>query len=522
MNHHTQQDEQIKYDHEEAPLRKHNTRLGNRSQRQRYCSSPVPEIPEIERYSVTHGLGDRWEQPVVYPASGRNRSTVNFDDLLRLDDGEFLNDNIVEFYIRYLVEQNPSTAPNVYFFSTFFYNSLNSNPKGKGGVNYASVKKWTAKDDIFSYDFVIVPVNEDAHWYMAMICNLTNLDRKFKSEDSLEDSCSTTGKTNHPTSIVEESKRDSSPQVIINTRDTTRDSPDLRNRYSQLSLTEVSLADTTNSVDEPQQSKPSEFEKSPDNVDLLDVDTIGRLRNTSVFEAGLNEDMEILGKSEALRSRDKSNVINKGTKRRPPGKRNDPNEPIILLLDSLGAPHAKTAKNLKEYVVLEGQDKRGMEIDTGQLPSMNAQHIPLQDNYCDCGLFLLGYVKKFLKDPREFVTKIIGRHTFSPEEWPDMNPKRMRGEIRDLLFKIEKQQSDQRKVDKQARRSAKKQKVAEQAGNMETGSATEEIQSPKRQSVNRDIELNTPVTGDPKALSGNSHPASPQKTTVLFQSETIR
>jgi Ulp1 family protease len=78
------------------------TRSGNRSTRtsarieHNKTSAPVYE----EKFSETHGLGPTWDSPLVYPQTGKKRTTVEYSDLYRLDDGEFLNDNIIEFYIR--------------------------------------------------------------------------------------------------------------------------------------------------------------------------------------------------------------------------------------------------------------------------------------------------------------------------------------------------------------------------------------------------------------------------------------
>ena len=32
------------------------------------------------------------------------------------------------------------------------------------------VKRWTRKVNIFEKDFVVVPINENYHWYLCIIC----------------------------------------------------------------------------------------------------------------------------------------------------------------------------------------------------------------------------------------------------------------------------------------------------------------------------------------------------------------
>lgn len=45
----------------------------------------------------------RWETSLVYPPTGPKREVVDYDDLSRLNSDQFLNDNIVNFYLRYII-----------------------------------------------------------------------------------------------------------------------------------------------------------------------------------------------------------------------------------------------------------------------------------------------------------------------------------------------------------------------------------------------------------------------------------
>lgn len=40
--------------------------------------------------------------PVVYPVEGPRKASVDWIDLERLDEGEFLNDNLISFYLRFV------------------------------------------------------------------------------------------------------------------------------------------------------------------------------------------------------------------------------------------------------------------------------------------------------------------------------------------------------------------------------------------------------------------------------------
>ncbi|KAI0167213.1 hypothetical protein BJ166DRAFT_442776, partial [Pestalotiopsis sp. NC0098] len=218
---------------------------------------------------------------LVFPPQGKGRATVDADDIERLDEGEFLNDNLIIFYLRYLQDklekEKPRVAERIHFHNTFFYDKLKPS-RSSAGINYNGVKSWTSKVDLFTKDFIVVPINEHQHWYVAIIYNPSKLD--------------------------------------------------------------------------PSQKPSQTTEKKHD-------------------------------------------------------RKHDPNQPKIITLDSLGAPHSPACTHLRQYLIAELKDKKGIEIpDPGAL-GMTAKKIPEQQNHCDCGLYLLGYVQHFLDDPDAFVHGLL-------------------------------------------------------------------------------------------------------------------
>lgn len=129
---------------------------------------------------------------------------------------------------------------------------------------------------------------------------------------------------------------------------------------------------------------------------------------------------------------------------------------MIITLDSLGQPHSSTSRNLKDYLVEEGRAKRQLEIDDRDISGMTAKGIPLQDNFCDCGVYLLGYMEKFLQNPRLIANKLLQKELDEDEDWPEMRPSKMRNAIRELLIKLGAEQEAARmaaKKDAAKRRS---------------------------------------------------------------------
>jgi len=65
-----------------------------------------------------------------------------------------------------------NNLPKVYSFSTFFYPKLMS-----GG--HQAVRRWTKQVDLFSFDYILVPVHLGMHWCLAVSCSMLRAVRTF-------------------------------------------------------------------------------------------------------------------------------------------------------------------------------------------------------------------------------------------------------------------------------------------------------------------------------------------------------
>ncbi|KAI0304380.1 hypothetical protein B0F90DRAFT_1246126 [Multifurca ochricompacta] len=96
--------------------------------------------------------------------SGTGSLNITNGDVSRLEQGEFLNDTLIEFGLKLwladLQESNPELASQVHVFSSFFYKKLSTKIPKEG---YNSVRKWTSKFDLFQKKYIIVPINENLH-----------------------------------------------------------------------------------------------------------------------------------------------------------------------------------------------------------------------------------------------------------------------------------------------------------------------------------------------------------------------
>ncbi|XP_007984166.3 sentrin-specific protease 7 isoform X4 [Chlorocebus sabaeus] len=100
--------------------------------------------------SITSNPDEEWQEVrhtgpvqklIVYPPPPTKGGLgVTNEDLECLEEGEFLNDVIIDFYLKMAQRR------------------------------HKRVRTWTRHINIFNKDYIFVPVNESSHWYLAVIC----------------------------------------------------------------------------------------------------------------------------------------------------------------------------------------------------------------------------------------------------------------------------------------------------------------------------------------------------------------
>lgn len=176
---------------------------------------------------------------------------------------------------------------------------MTNNDEGKQS-GYQLVKSWTKKVNLFEKDFLIIPINENLHWYLAIIC--------------------------HPSRIL---------------------------NYSQVD--KIVEYDFTNGT------------QDENVINLLD--------------------------SEASR---------------------------ILIFDSLGltsrGKSTAVINKLRTYLQMEAQDKLNVSSDKSKCTG-HVMKVPQQNNYTDCGCFLLQFVEEFFKGIPEGIVSNMINCSFDFSSW---------------------------------------------------------------------------------------------------------
>ncbi|KAK3378490.1 hypothetical protein B0H63DRAFT_248768 [Podospora didyma] len=391
----------------DAPL-KNNAPITQRSLRTRQMDGRVyaeeeSNATDVVRWSETNtGWESSWKVPLVI-----RRTTVDKDDIQRLDDGQCLNDNLIMYGLRYLFEKYPlrhkDLNSRVYMHNSFFYTKLRS---GRSKINYDGVKSWTAKVDLLAYDYIIVPVNEHYHWWVAIICNPGKLDPDSQG---------------HPADI----------------EDVTEASSKSLQGGTSIDLEITKIVDRTPSKS-PRQMETVEMEQSM-NGSSKPVDAmIG------------DDDVDVIPIASDLQP-SAGKTPKPGKKGSSTARKYSPEDPRIITLDSLDQSHSPTVGILKQYLIAEFADKRNKIISETPQLGMRAVGIPQQDNFSDCGVYLLGYIQEFVKNPDRFVHSLLRRET---PPWK-VNSSELRTTWRDNIFAEQKAYQDEQLAGKKKKRATK-------------------------------------------------------------------
>lgn len=133
--------------------------------------------------SKTEEIEETWDHGIRGPLITKFGIEMLHHDILTLSDGKWLNDKVIDFYLRLIMDQvnGADCKPGeqkIHVFSTFFYSTLSKR-------GYQGVARWAkrAKVDVSKLDYLFVPVNlNQMHWTLAYV---DNVNRRFVYVDSL-------------------------------------------------------------------------------------------------------------------------------------------------------------------------------------------------------------------------------------------------------------------------------------------------------------------------------------------------
>uniref|UniRef100_A0A8C3PR05 Sentrin-specific protease 6 n=1 Tax=Calidris pygmaea TaxID=425635 RepID=A0A8C3PR05_9CHAR len=442
------------------------------------------------------------EKLIVYPPPpAKGGISVTNEDLHCLNEGEFLNDVIIDFYLKYLVLEKlkKEDADRIHVFSSFFYKRLNQRERRSihetsnlsiQQKRHGRVKTWTRHVDIFEKDFIFVPLNEAAHWFLAVIC-FPGLEKpKYEPNPHYHEnaptqikSSSSDGETNTPSPLPNEIDAQNSPSkstakktltkkyntALIDPNTDTEDSESSCFRRSpcrgKVAFKKLNQIDSD--VEEPNtvESACQKLDhRTPDKNGIQgeftsasqSMDGLHKIRlnysEDSADGSKLNED-ELIDFSEDQDNQEDSSddggLVDDNCNSEMGQWHLKPTickQPCILLMDSLRGPsRSNVVKTLREYLEVEWEVRKGnkrsfsKDVMKGSNPK-----VPQQNNFSDCGVYILQYVESFFENPILSFELPMNLTDWFPR--PRMKTKRE--EIRKIILKLQEQQNKEKKGQK--------------------------------------------------------------------------
>lgn len=333
---------------------------------------------------------------VYPPPPAKGGIAINTEDYSCLGEDQFLNDVIIDFYLKYLTLEilSESDQHRTHVFSSYFYKRLTSPhaqaaessvPLSPAAKRHARVQKWTKNVNIFEKDFVVIPINEHAHWFLAIICFPGLVGKVFVNPKNTKDD------DVHKT--VQKSKK----------------LKDIKLQTVTIGSTTITPVTTTIMIDQGDDGSERDEAEGDDEEMEMDSD-----------DDEESEGQENNKKQEAVTVASQKDTVK---------------IPCILIFDSLaGASRSRVVATLRDYLSCEHVAKMGIEKTFSKDTIKGASpKIPQQSNFTDCGLYVLQYVESFFKDPIKDYTLPIK----TLKNWfEEIVVTRKREEISKLLIKL--------------------------------------------------------------------------------------
>ncbi|SPO20083.1 uncharacterized protein UTRI_00478_B [Ustilago trichophora] len=390
------------------------------------------------------------EQILQYPYEGVGAMSINGRDFERLLDGQLLNDIIIEFGLKFMLgeirERDADLADSIYVFNTFFCKILMDEPTVES--SYRKLRRWTSKVDLFSKKYIVVPINEAYHWYLAVIVNpgLMLMDpteeRDSGSEQDKEEVASalTVARitaTPPPIAPAAESARrnviegDARPDqdgLSASLEPGTSPLPPMR------SLIDLPPAPAPMDVDrDSRASTPTKGADGPVDLNrtfIITFDSLGsrhvRLGNKLheyLWREALDKNRltaaqlaKRVQKEEAKRTGQQEGEMRQTRAQDAAQKPSQEDVDDVLMNETNGKDDVEEAAAVQSSVrtvqVLdtrqsaEGVDAETLAKSLPKTPYIDAQ-VPSQPNFCDCGIYLLHYFDRFFHEPEKLLKLVV-------------------------------------------------------------------------------------------------------------------
>ncbi|KAK9097163.1 hypothetical protein Sjap_022660 [Stephania japonica] len=132
---------------------------------------PSQKADDESKVSIPKEINfDKPFEDVIYPKGDPDAVSISMRDVELLQPETFINDTIIDFYIKYLKNNlKPEELRRFHFFNSFFFRKLadmdkNPSSASEGRAAFLRVRKWTRKVNLFEKDYLFIPINFNYLW----------------------------------------------------------------------------------------------------------------------------------------------------------------------------------------------------------------------------------------------------------------------------------------------------------------------------------------------------------------------
>ncbi|WWC86989.1 uncharacterized protein L201_001870 [Kwoniella dendrophila CBS 6074] len=404
--------------------------------------------------------GDKNDLLFPFPPTGRADVNITVGDAQRVESGEFLNDTLLEFGLRRVLGELRDEIKNtVHLFNSFFYERLSDRSKKIDKETghwpgYESVKKWSKGKDIFEKDFIVIPINEHFHWYLAVIYKPGRLikprneggeamdrshrpiSRTIPSEDDKGDASRSTSDVDDVLMVSNSSGRFHGDLDDLDSVYGSRESSPLSEApFEQNNKTPChsnedddvvmdDSADPLDCIEDDDAKKGHELLKGKedmkdvsDGVEKMEINSENGYTSDSVGQGAplstptldafsqQNDNMRIPSPEPVEQPKKKPLS-------RPDAQILDSEHTWIITFDSLGGPHKAVSNQLNMWLKYEAKHKKNIDHELPDAMYWDGR-APAQDNFSDCGLYVVYYVQRLLQAPEQVLRFVERRPPFT-------------------------------------------------------------------------------------------------------------
>lgn len=112
-------------------------------------------------------------EALFYYPKGAGGIRIDKEDVKLLEPNNLLNDALINFYLKYLQNEilDDFQRYQSHIFDTYFMEKLiKVTNDGKNPEKLEQMKGWWKNVQLSDKDFIVVPINLDDHWFVAVLC----------------------------------------------------------------------------------------------------------------------------------------------------------------------------------------------------------------------------------------------------------------------------------------------------------------------------------------------------------------